>query len=97
MSEELTKPTPPIPYSLRLRSLKSSRQSLTRIIRSWGSGEVSTADAKNAAWLLQTLLSYHKETELVEVTDRLAKLEKALKDLEGRPPRNEKRNIRIAK
>jgi hypothetical protein len=96
MSNELEKPTRPIPYNLRLRSLKSSRQSLTRIIRSWGSGEVSTADAKNAAWLLQVLLSYHKESELVEVMDRLTKLEKALKELEEGKNR-EKRSLSIAR
>ena len=96
MKDDEEKPTPRIPYNLRLRSLKSSRQSLTRIIRSWGSGEVETATAKTAAWLLQVLLSYHKETELVEVMDRLAKLEKALKELEeGR--NREKRNISLAK
>jgi hypothetical protein len=86
----------PIPYTLRLRSLKSSRQSLTRIIRSWGSGAIETATAKNAAWLMQVLLSYHKETEIIEVMDKLAKMEKRLKELEEVKSR-EKRNIQLAK
>lgn len=96
MSNEQEKPTPRIPYNLRLRSLKSSRQSLTRIIRSWGSGEVETVTAKTAAWLLQVLLSYHKEAETAEILDRLTKLEKQLKELEeGR--NREKRSLSIAK
>lgn len=94
MKEEQEKPTPRIPYNLRLRSLKSSRSSLTRIIRSWGSGAIETSVAKTAAWLLQVLLSYHKETELSEVLDRLSKLEKQLKAVEeGR--HREKRNLSV--
>lgn len=95
--DELVEKTPRrIPYNLRLRSLKSSRQSLTRIIRSWASGEISAENARMATWLLQVLLQYHKESELSEVSERLTKLEKSLAEIEQRRP-YEKRALKVAR
>lgn len=77
----------PIPFSLRLRSIKSSRQTLARLIREWGRGNITEADAKTATYLLNILLGYHRagleesvELQLADLKKRITKLEKEKSD-----------------
>ncbi|MEX2443327.1 MAG: hypothetical protein WD492_06970 [Alkalispirochaeta sp.] len=76
-------PARPVPFDLRLRSLKSSRQSLARILRAWGRGEIDEATAKTACWLLSMYLGYLKAGVEEDI-------ERQLKELEGRVRQIEK-------
>lgn len=75
--------SPRLPFDLRLRSLKSSRQSLARILRAWGRGEISEQVAKTSTWLMSMFLAYLKESTSEELEARLAGIERKLGELEG--------------
>jgi len=64
-----------LPFAVRLRTLKSSRATLARIIRLWGFGLLDDATAKVAAWLLQTHLALQKAELDSSIEDRLKALE----------------------
>jgi hypothetical protein len=74
--------SPRLPFQPRLRSLKSSRQTLARIVREWGKGTISNEDGKTAAWLLNMLLAYFKAAETEEFETRLQELDRKLSKLE---------------
>ena len=91
MSELETKnknltPSHPVPFDMRLGSLRSSRQTLARIIREWGKGTLSEQDAKTGTWLMSAYLGFLKLESTEDVEKRLAAIEKALtvKNDEGR-------------
>ena len=76
-------PSPPrLSWRPQLASLKSSRRTVARLIRTWSTGEISTEDARAMGWLLQVLLTYFRESGQVELSDRSRKIERRLKRLE---------------
>jgi len=75
-------------FKPQTRTLKSARRTLSRVIREWSAGTVSTEDARAMVWFMSNLLAYFKESAQVELSDRLAAVEKRLKIMEA--PKNAK-------
>lgn len=75
-------PSRPIPFDLRLRSLKCSRQTLARILRSWARGEIDESTAKTGTWLFSMYLGYLKAGLEEDIEWQLKKLENRVKQIE---------------
>jgi len=71
-------PSPPVPFDMRLGSLRSSRQTLARLIREWGKGTISEESAKTGTWLMSAYLGFLKLESSEDIEKRLAAIEKAL-------------------
>ncbi len=69
-------------FTPQLRTLKSGRRTVARAIREWCAGTISTGELQILVWSLGKMLAYYKESEAVELSDRLAAVEKKLKMLE---------------
>lgn len=68
----------PIPFQLRLGSIKSCRQTMTRLVREYGAGKVDDGTYRAVIWGLGQLISYWRlETDL-RIEDRIDAIEKAL-------------------
>ena len=70
----------PLPFALRLASLKSCRQSAARLVREYGRGRIDDATFRGVLYGLQTLLAYVKTEKDFDVEKRLDALEKAIKE-----------------
>ena len=77
----------PLPFRLRLASLKSARQSVARIVRSYAKGEIDPATYKGVLYGLQNLLAFMKSEHDYQIERRLDEIE----DEVGRA-RQERRN-----
>lgn len=74
-------PAPLVPFRLRLGRLKSTRQTLARVIREYSLGRVPEPVFRSLVWSIGQLVSTMKtETEL-QTADRLAEIEKRLEAL----------------
>ena len=67
----------PLCFDLRLRSLKSARQSYARLIRERARGNVPDKDFKSILWGLNGLLAYLKAESEEDFEIRLQALEAA--------------------
>lgn len=68
----------PAPFSLRLRSLKSSRQTLARIVREHARGNLDRDTFKDLVYGMSHLLSYMKTEKELDVEARLEAIEDRL-------------------
>lgn len=73
---------PRIGFDLRLRSLKSSRQTLARVLREYGRGTIDDATYRGLVWGLNNFLGYLRESGAEELEVRLKTLEAKLDEIE---------------
>ena len=64
----------PLAFSLRLRSLTSARQSVARLVREYGRGNVDYATYKGLLYGLQTLLSFMKAEREYQIEEKLDRI-----------------------
>ena len=80
---EIPEGLPPMWFKPQLRTLKSARRTLARVIREWAAGTITPEDARLMSWLMNGLLGYFKESASTDLADRMAVIEKKLKKLEA--------------
>lgn len=68
----------PLPFRLRLASIKSSRQTMARLTREVAKGLISVQDFKTVAYGMQNLLAYHKAEADARIEERLTEIEDEL-------------------
>ncbi|MCF7939506.1 MAG: hypothetical protein K9L68_12975 [Spirochaetales bacterium] len=64
-----------LPYALRLRNLKCSKQSFARLLRAYSRGEISQEFYKDLIYGLSQYAHYLKMHSEQEILERLEKLE----------------------
>ena len=74
---------PVLPFQLRLRSLKSTRQTFARLLREYGKGRVPESLYKNLIWGLGGLITAFKEEREESTAKKLEAVEERLERLEA--------------
>ncbi len=70
---------PRLPFVLRLRSLKASRQTHARILREYAKGTIDTETYRAVVWGLNNYLAYLKAEQAEELERRVIALEERLR------------------
>ena len=78
-NDTATSEGPRIPFDLRLRSLKSSRQTHARLLREYARGTIDEPTYKALIWGLSNYLSYLRAEREQELERRLDAIEERLK------------------
>ena len=68
----------PLPFHLRLGSIRACRQSMTRLTREYGKGRVDTGTFKTVIWALSQLVVYWRLEKDLEVEKRIDELERLM-------------------
>lgn len=69
--------------AMRLKSLKSSRLSFARLIKSRAAGGISDSLFRSLVWSLGLYIGYLKIENEIQLEDRIRKIEKILREKEG--------------
>ena len=82
MDEQITRRTgdygEPAPFSLRLRSIKSARQTLARILRERGKGNIDRETFRDLIYGMSHLLAFMKTEKELDIEERLQVIEDRL-------------------
>jgi hypothetical protein len=76
--EPADKPTPLVPWNLRLASLKSARQTVARLCRTYAQNEIDRDTFKTLLFGLQVLRSFFSAEFEIDVEKRLQAIETAI-------------------
>jgi len=86
-NEKIVEGTPPrLPFSLRLRTSKSSKNTMSRIGRSYAKGEIDETVFKNMVWFMSMYLNYLKQDDNIDLLCRIEAIERIL----AKPKENKK-------
>ena len=72
----------PLPFTPRLRSLKSVRSTYARILRVFASGELDTETARVWIYAMSIFLNIAKTESDIDILDKLSNIEKRLDGIE---------------
>ena len=76
--EEPVEGATPLPFVLRLGSVKACRQSMTRLVREYGKGRVDSTTFRTTVWALGQLVTYWRLEKDLEIEKRIEALESKL-------------------
>ena len=71
---------PLLRFSLRLGSVKSCRQSMTRIIREYSKGNIVDADYRALLWGLSQVIHYWKFERDIQIEQKIDEIREVLQD-----------------
>ena len=71
--------TPPVPFNIRLGTIKSTRSTFARVIRAYADGTISDQIAKNLSWMIGQYTNILKLENEQDNEERLLALEIVLK------------------
>lgn len=83
----------PLEFRLRTRTLKTARQTFARIFRTYAEGKIDHETFRNMIYGLSNYLDYLKTEAEINILDRLAEIERRLKQIEGDQNEAGKRNF----
>jgi len=79
--------TPPLlPFQLRLKTSKSSKNTLARIGRAYAAGQIDAETFKNLTWFFSQFINYLKLEDNIDLLCRVEALERIL----SKPKENKK-------
>ena len=73
--------SPPIFFALRLRSLKSTRQSMARVLREYGKGTISQQVYKDLIYGISQFSALLKTEKEFDIESRLLQIEEVIESL----------------
>jgi hypothetical protein len=69
---------PRLPFSLRLRTSKSSKATMARIGKAYAKGEIPEDVFKNMTWFMSQYICFLKLDESIDLDARITAIERAL-------------------
>ena len=72
----------PLEFSPRLRSLKSGRTTMARILREYAAGRIDNDSMRTWCYAMATFLNYAKTETEMNILDELASIKKRLNEIE---------------